>query len=303
MAAVDRDGNIVYRVKRETPDATRAEQIVQAIIDAAEDCLTALEGERVKALSVAVPGTVSTGNGMILKAPNVPALNNFPVVEALKVEVKIPVILENDANAAAIGESWIGASKDVENSICVTLGTGVGGGIIIAGRILRGVDGTAGEVGHICVEPHGAECGCGSRGCVEQYASATAVVRQAKELASEFSQSALNAKELLTSEDVYLAGKAGDELALEVFRRQGFYLGIALAGLLNTLNPEAIVFGGGASQGWDLFAPHLQAEIAFRAYKEPAKRAKLVRAALGDDAGIFGAAKLALDIQSPKIQV
>lgn len=296
IAAVDREGRIVFRDKRETPDAAEAGEIVRVILEAAENCRAQLNGEQIKALSIAVPGTVDARKGLILKAPNVPVLDNFSMVEALEKELEIPVILENDANAAAIGESWIGASKDVADSICVTLGTGVGGGIIIDGSVLRGADGTAGEIGHICVEPFGAACGCGSRGCVEQYASATAVVRQAGELSNDFPQSELKEKSRLTSEDVYLAGKAGDKLALEVFRRQGFYLGIALAGLINTLNPEAIVFGGGASEGWDLFAPHMRSEIELRAYKEPANRAKLVRAALGDDAGILGAARLALGV-------
>ncbi|HSK74034.1 MAG TPA: ROK family protein [Pyrinomonadaceae bacterium] len=295
MAAVDRQGKILFRTKRETPDAKRAEEIVELIIEEARECQANLPEEEINFISIAVPATVNAEEGLILKAPNLPALNNFPIAGAIEKELKLKTILENDANAAAIGENWIGASKGFANSICITLGTGVGGGIIIHGKILRGVDGTAGEVGHICVEPFGVACGCGSRGCVEQYASATAVVRQAKELAREFPASDLSARYDLTSEDVYQAGKTGDKLAIEVFRRQGFYLGIALAGLINVLNPEIIIFGGGASAGWDLFLPHLQAEIAARAYAEPAKRAKLVRAELGDDAGILGAAKLAFE--------
>ena len=293
MAAIDESGKILFRIKRETPNAVQAEEIVKAIIQTAREFEAKLPDEKIKAFSVAVPATVDAEKGLVLTAPNVSGLDNFSLVKALENELKILTMLENDANAAAIGESWIGASKNFANSICVTLGTGVGGGIIINNKILRGADGTAGEIGHICVEPFGAQCGCGSRGCVEQYASATAIVRQAKELAGEFSQSDFH--ENLTAEEIYQTGKAGDKLALEVFRLQGFYLGIALAGLINALNPEVIVFGGGAAAGWDLFLPHLQAEVGKRAYKEPVKRVKLVRAALGDDAGILGAAQLAFE--------
>lgn len=296
MAAIDSAGNILYRTRRETPKADRADEVLGAIIESAEECRENVKdlGE-VLAIAVAAPATVNADKGIILKAPNVPALDGFRIVAALENELNVKAVLENDANAAAVGENWLGASKGFENSICVTLGTGVGGGIIIGGKILQGVDGTAGEIGHICVEPFGAPCGCGSRGCVEQYSSATAVVRQSRELASQYPKSGLTHKSRLTSKDIYEAGKNGDELALEVFRRQGFYLGIALGGLINVLNPEVIVIGGGAAAGWDLFISHLQEQIEQRTYREPRLRAKLERAVLGDDAGILGAAKLAFD--------
>jgi glucokinase len=228
-----------------------------------------------------------------MHAPNVPSINGFRMGAALEHELNLPVLLENDANAAAIGESWLGASRTVKNSILVTLGTGVGGGIIIDGNVLRGVDGTAAEIGHICVEPFGAPCGCGSRGCVEQYASATAIVRLTQENAARYPKSDLPNKRRLTSADVYEAGKMGDELALEVFRQLGFYLGLALAGLVNVLNPEMIVIGGGAAAGWDLFIGHLKETVRERAYPEPTERARVERALCGDDAGILGAARLA----------
>jgi len=165
----------------------------------------------------------------------------------------------------------------------------------LGGKVLRGVDGTAGEIGHICVEPNGAECGCGSRGCLEQYSSATAVVRLARELGEKFPRSDLMGNTTITSSEIYNSAKAGDKLALEVFRTQGFYLGIALAGLINVLNPEIIVVGGGAAAAWDFFIPHTLVQIRKRAYPEPAKRAKIIPARLGDDAGVLGAARLAFD--------
>jgi glucokinase len=297
MAAVDRSGKVLHRTKRATPRTDRAEEIMRLIVEAAEDCLANLEEgkECVAAIAVAAPATVNARDGVILKAPNVPALDGFRITANIEDELNLKAILENDANAAAVGESWIGASAGYRNSIMITLGTGVGGGIIIDGNILRGPDGTAGEVGHVCVEPLGEPCGCGSRGCVEQYSSATAIVRQTQELASQYPRSELSNRARLTAMDVFIAGKAGDELALEVFRRQGFYLGIALAGLINVLNPEIIVIGGGAADGWDLFMPHLEEQIEKRTYREPRMRVVFRKALLGDDAGIIGAAKLAFD--------
>ena len=296
MAAIDREGSILYRTKRDTPRTERADEIVSAIVESANECAEYVKDlGTVLAIAIAAPATVSSERGVILKAPNVPALDGFRMVAALENELNIKAILENDANAAAVGENWQGASKGFANSICVTLGTGVGGGIIIDGKILSGVDGTAGEIGHICVEPFGAPCGCGSRGCVEQYSSATAIVRQTQELSSQYPKSDLPHIIRMTSKDVYEAGHRGDELALEVFRRQGFYLGIALGNLINVLNPEVIVIGGGAAAGWDLFMPHLQEQVEQRTYREPRLRANFKKAVLGDDAGIMGAAKLAFD--------
>lgn len=296
IAAIDRTGAILFRAKRATPHGERADEIIGAIVATVAECRKERPDFQVKAISAAVPATVSVERGLILKAPNLPALNNFEMSVALENELGIKAFLENDANAAAIGENWLGASKECDDSIMVTLGTGVGGGIIVGGKILRGKDGTAGEIGHICVESCGAPCGCGARGCVEQYASATAIVRLAKELESQYPQSALNQNSRLTAHDIYQAGAVdGDELALEVFRRMGFYLGIALSDLINILNPETIVIGGGASAGWSLFLPHLQETIDARAYGEPARRAQISLSILGDDAGLIGAARLAFD--------
>ncbi len=296
MSAIDRNGEILYRTKRSTPKSDVAHEIVLAIKEAAIECREAVkELGVVRAIAAAVPGTVNSEKGIILKAPNVPALSGFRIAATLEAELDLPCFLENDANAAAVGENWCGASRGFKNSICITLGTGVGGGIIIDGKVLRGVDGTAGEIGHICVEPFGAPCGCGSRGCVEQYASATAIVRLTREIGFQYPKSALPDKLHLSSLEIYEAGQNGDELALEVFRKQGFYLGIALSGLINVLNPEVIVIGGGAAAGWDLFMPQTHLIIRERTYREPGERVKIVRAEKGDDAGVLGVARLAFE--------
>jgi glucokinase len=298
MAAVNVKGEILHLVKLGTPKAKHPAEIARSIIEAAEQCRAAVRGfGTVRALAAAVPATINAADGIILKSPNVPALDGFRFSSIISNELSLPVILENDANAAAIGEHAFGAAKNFQNAVIVTLGTGVGGGIIINGNILRGINGTAGEIGHICVEQFGAPCGCGSVGCLEQYASATAIVRLVRELADEYPNSVLRAAETqMTSFAVYQAGIAGDELALEVFRRMGFYLGAALADLVNVLNPEVIVIGGGASAAWDLFIKHMREQIRRHAFREPGETVKVVRASLGDDrAGILGASKLAFD--------
>ena len=202
----------------------------------------------------------------------------------------MPVVLENDASAAAIGEAWLGASKGVADSILITLGTGVGGGVFVNGQPLRGPDGGAGKLGHICVEPDGHPCGCGSHGCVEQYASATALVRLAHEAGLEVAD----------SHELFDKWRSGDPIARSVFDNMARHLGITLAGLVNTFNPEMIVIGGGASAAWEAFHEPLAKEIQYRAFKEPAERATLVRTALGDDAGILGAAKSAFNARTSR---
>jgi glucokinase len=296
MAAVDCQGKILYRARRETPRGERVEEIVRAIVEAANECRENCAGfDQIKVICAAIPGTVNVNEGLIITAPNLPVLNDFKMVAALENELGIKAILENDANAAAVGENWCGASKGFADSILVTLGTGVGGGIIIGGKILRGAGGMAGEIGHIGVESFGAPCRCGSRGCVEQYSSASAIVRMTKELEAQYPELTLKNVTQLKASDVFQAGMNGDKLALEVFRQMGFYLGVSLASLINVLNPEIIVIGGGASAGWKLFMPHMRETIRQRAFGNLSKHAKIVRGELEDDAGILGAARLAFD--------
>jgi glucokinase len=294
-AAVDAGGRIHEHVKVSTPRGDRAEEVVRAIVTAARECesRSTERGARIRALSVVVPGTVQAETGTVTKAPNVPCLDGFRLGAALTSELHWPAILENDANAAAVGEMWQGAGRGSRTIICVTLGTGVGGGLILDGRLWRGIDGSAGEIGHITVEPFGGPCGCGNRGCLEVYASATGVVRMARELRPRYPQSPLHTAENLTAETIYRNGLAGDELALEVFRRMGVYLGIGMASLINVLNPELIVIGGGVAAGWELFMGHTREQIAERAFPIPARRAQLVRAECGDNAGLLGAAYIA----------
>jgi glucokinase len=294
-AIVDESGKISCRLKQTTPRVAKPSEIVQAVIEAARSCRQENGNAAIGAVSVVVPGTVNLEEGIVLKAPNVPSLDGFRLSSALESELKLPAFLENDANAAAVGEAWQGAARGRHSLVCVTLGTGVGGGIILGDKLWRGVNGAAGEIGHMAIDPYaGIPCPCGSRGCLEVYASATAIVRMTREGLPRFPNSTLHSKEdHLTAEQVYCAGTKGDELAVEVFRRMGDYLGTGLANLVNLLNPEMIVLGGGVVNGWDLFEKHMRQQVKERAFPLPASRVQIVKAECGDDAGLLGAARLA----------
>jgi glucokinase len=295
VAAVDRSGKSYFRQMQQTPHAEQPNEIVRALINAIRECerqLAGLDG-RIAAVSIAVPGTVNVAEGIVAKAPNLPCLDGFRLRDALQSKLNLPVILENDANAAALGEMWRGAGKGYGTIICVTLGTGVGGGIILDGKLWRGADGSAGEIGHIGVDPFaGVACPCGSQGCLEVYASATALVRLTREALPQYSNSVLHDTADLTAKTIYEAGSEGDELALEVFRQMGTHLGIGLASLINVLNPQVIIIGGGLANGWELFEKHMHQKIVERAFPIPASSVTIVRAQCGDVAGLLGAAWL-----------
>ena len=285
IASVDSGGTILHLTKRPTPRGVRPTELIGMIREMAHECSVPLvSGASFSAIAFTAPAPVAKDfDGVLTKLPNLPSLVGMNLKTELENVFQLPVTIENDATAAGIGEDWIGASHGVETSVCMTLGTGIGGGIIINGEPLRGKDGIGGEIGHICVEREGHPCGCGSHGCVEQYGSATAIVRMAREAGMEIS----------TSANVYDAQKAGDARALNTFHKMGSYIGIALAGLANALNPEMFVICGGVTVGWDAFAHHIDNEMAVRAYAAAVARAPVVRGKLGDNAGILGAARSA----------
>ncbi|MBK9526967.1 MAG: ROK family protein [Acidobacteria bacterium] len=283
MAAVDSVGHPHNITKRPVPKGVSPAGLIDLVEEMSSLCCDGLHGE-VRALGFTAPSPIQLDfDGVLTKLPNLGSVTGMNFKRDLEDLFKLPVFMENDATAAAIGENWIGASRDVQNSVCVTLGTGIGGGIIINGEPLRGPDGIGGEIGHITVEPNGRPCKCGSIGCIEEYASATAITR----MAVEFGMNVANAGE------VYEAWQTGDEKAESVFASMGRYLGITLAGLANALNPEMLVICGGVTAGWDAFSHHVTAEIEKRAYPAAAKRAVVARCGLGDNAGIIGAARSA----------
>ena len=296
-ATIDVQGRLMNRLKLRTPITDDPQEIVRLLAGELRKCER--ENDQIRACSIVVPGPVDAKAGKVVRAPNLPCLDGFALAGTLAAELQLPVIIENDANAAALGELWRGAGRGCRTIVCLTLGTGVGGGIILDGKLWRGADHAAAEIGHMSVEPFGGvTCGCGSRGCLEVYASATAIVRMAREAKPRYPASCLSAAHDFTAEDVYGLGKQGDELAIEVFHRMGAYLGVGLANLINILNPEMIVIGGGVANAWDLFESDVWQQVNERAFPLPAAKVKIVPAECNDDAGLLGAARLGFREQS-----
>src|SRR5215216_1143543 len=216
VALVDDAGRIFKQLKQETPKGDSANCIIDALVSAAQQWKS--DKLPVVAASIMVPGAVDSDKAVVLQAPNLPSLVNFALKAELERRLGWPVCLENDANAAAVGEMWMGAARGCCDVVSVTLGTGVGGGVILDGKLWRGSHGSAGEIGHTTVDPFsGLKCKCGNTGCLELFASATAIVRMTRETLPEFPGSALKTDEL-SAVRVYEAGVAGDELALAVFK-------------------------------------------------------------------------------------
>lgn len=239
-------------------------------------------------VGIGLPGPVD--RGMILGCVNL-GWGIFSIVEEFsKAFHNVPVYAGNDANIAALGEYVAGAGKGMKNMIMVTLGTGVGGGIIIDGRILEGANGGAGEIGHIPVNPQEQDtCGCGKKGCLEQYASATGIVRIAEKLRKENGNTALPAG--CTAKQVFDYAKEGDELAMQAVEELGRYLGLALASCACVLNPEGIVIGGGVSRVGKILLDVTEKNFQTYVFK-PCRNVKFSLAELGNDAGIYGAAAM-----------
>ncbi|MCR4904119.1 MAG: ROK family glucokinase [Butyrivibrio sp.] len=248
----------------------------------------------VMGVGIGAPGPVDA-KGVIYKAVNL-GWDKFDLEEELHSIIKLPVKAGNDANVAALGEAWKGGGKGYKNMLLVTLGTGVGGGIINEGKILTGATGAGGEIGHIHIEDNEEDtCGCGNRGCFEQYASATGAVTLAKrELVASNEESTLRSENDLTCKIIFDAAKAGDPLAKRVVEKYGYYLGKGLAAVASVINPEAIVLGGGVSKCgeilFDLLKPSYE-KYVFHGSKD----VKFALAQLGNDAGIFGAARMLVD--------
>ncbi|MDD5310097.1 MAG: ROK family protein [Deltaproteobacteria bacterium] len=303
-ALVDREGRIVGRREGPTGPDLGPKAVIGRIASVAEDLAREAKeahGAQVVALGLGCPGGIRVDLATVSQSPNFREWNEVDVRSPLQARLRVPVAVDNDANAAAQGEHWQGAGRGCDSLVLVTLGTGVGGGVVLGGRVWRGAWGMAGEIGHVNVEPEGPLCGCGSRGCLETYASATAMARAAREGLARGEGERL--RELAGGDPtkvdarlVHEAAKDGDALCLAVLAEAGRRLGIALASVLNLLGPSVFVIGGGAGRAFDLIAPSALAEIRARAFREPASHVRLVPTALGNDAGAVGAAKLAWDV-------
>jgi len=293
-ALLTTDGDILECHKETTHASEGWEKVLHRIATniARQQEAAATRGMTVQVVGVGAPGVIQMNTGVVVKSPNFPDWNNLPLKEKLEHRLNLPVFIENDANAAALGEQWRGAAKGIDSMILLTLGTGVGGGIVLNKKIWHGADGMAGEIGHLTLIPNGRLCSCGNNGCLEMYASARGIVQSYREAAG----GSVSADDLhtLTSEKVYLIAQAGDQTARRVMKEAGRMLGIALASLINIFNPEMIVLGGRIKDAWPLFIDSVHEEVLRRAFLTPAQRAQIVPSLLGDEAGMVGAAAAAL---------
>ena len=295
LGLFDTEGNLLD--KWEIP--TRTEESGSYILpDIAKDIQQKIEEkqiskEMVVGVGVGAPGPIDN-QGVVHRAVNL-GWGVFSIKDTLEEILKVPVMAGNDANVAALGEMWKGGGQGSSDLIVVTLGTGVGGGIIVDGKILTGATGAGGEIGHIHVEDNESEtCGCGNMGCLEQYASATGVTRLAnRKLKESEKESSLRGGEV-SAKTVFDAVKAGDALAIEVAEEFGKYLGNCLAAIAGVVNPEAIVLGGGVSKAGEILINYIKPYYEKNVF-HGSRNVKFSLATLGNDAGIYGAAKLVLD--------
>jgi len=325
IAAVDQQGILLEKITLDAKVTLGRDHVVNDMCEAIQGLAAKLRGaSSLLGIGIGVPGIIDLDTGMVRAAENLPDWADYPARAEIEKRLGMRVILENDANAAALGEKWLGAARDFDSMGMLTLGTGVSGGLVLGGRIWHGMSGMASEFGHITVEPAGTRCGCGNRGCLEAYASATAVVRMAhRAIASGAAPSLARAAGMngdFSAEVIYKLATQGDEPAGQIFRIVGRMLGIALSDLVNTLNLPIYVVGGGVSSAWEAFSPSMFEELRKRslvyaatdpdssersragasAHVTPGGSSKTIitRALLGSDAGLYGAARLPMVVET-----
>jgi glucokinase len=302
VGVVDGRGLVVRKTLLLTRDHATPSAFVEGVSEAikrlANDAGLGRSGLR--GVGVGAPGLIDARRGLIHQLVNVPGRwRHVPLAKQLARRLRCPCALDNDVNVTALGEWRFGAGRGTRHSVYVTLGTGVGGGLVINGRLIRGAASTAGEIGHMTISLDGPRCACGSQGCLEAFVGTAAVLRAAHRAIrtgrSTLARLAAQRGGRLTPELVSQAAQAGDSAARRVWREVGGYLGRGLSNVINLLNPERIVIGGGIARAWPWFGPRLRETIRACAFEVPAKACRVVRAALGDDAGIVGAAVLVWD--------
>jgi glucokinase len=303
LALVNPAGEIVHRSSRPTSKGEGTKIFVRQLAAAMLE-LTAAAGiseAQVQAVGMGIPGQVERDQGRVVKAPNIPELDQVGLGPALAEMLPWPVALDNDANLFAWGEAAMGAGRGEQNLLGITLGTGVGGGLVLGGKLWQGSKGTAAEIGHLTIEPGGERCNCGNQGCLETLASATWTVKWTVAQLAAGAESSLqplwqqNPREL-TAHRIYQAAAAGDRLAQKSFHRVGRALGQAIAGVVHLLGIPLIILGGNFAQAWEQFIPSLEMELDNRLTFFPRADLSLRPAVLGDNAGLLGAARLAWDL-------
>jgi glucokinase len=300
-AAVSRTGDVLMMLRGPARAKGTAMETVANISEqvlALQDAARREGLGRALAIGIAVPGPLNVRTGIIYAAPHVKAWRSFPLRRHLERVLKRRIVLENDANAWALGEYWRGAARGRENVVLLTLGTGVGGGLIVDGKILHGRSGMAAELGHVCVEPDGMPCDCGARGCLEAYVSASGlcglIKKRLRVEESRLPAAYLDRGGEFSARGFAHAARSGDPVATETFAVAGGYLGIAIGSFINTFNPEMVVIGGGVAGALGLMRPAMMREVQARAFKEALAQTRIVKAALGREGGVVGAAFAAI---------
>lgn len=290
-AAVTRSGEVLEKIAGASKFTEGRAAVLADMADSICRLRDRYGANRLTGVGIGVPGFIVLETGTVIGSNNLSVFDGTPIRDEIEELVETPVFLENDANAAALGEMWMGAGKGVSDLVLVALGTGVGGGIVSGGKILHGQIGMAGELGHMTVVPNGNPCGCGNRGCLEKHASATAISSMAKllRLGSE-----------MTAADVYHLALTGNERARMIFEGMGEALGIALANLINIFNFPLYLLSGGPLGAWELFAPVMINEVRKRSFTYRNTQTRIERAVLGNEAGLFGAAYLGFEAANLK---
>lgn len=302
FAIMKPQGEIQQRWSIQTDVLNDGNNIIPNIIDSINHHLQLyqMSAKQFQGIGIGTPGSVDYQTGMVDSAFNLNWDRPMALKEQIELHTNIPVQVENDANVAALGERWLGAGKNADNVAFVTLGTGVGGGIIINGQIVHGQGGSAGEIGHMTINPQGYRCTCGKRGCLETVASATGIVHVARDYAQEYAgdselKASLDNGDDLTAKDVFDLAKQNDPLALKVTSAVCDQLGLALSIVAVTINPQYIIIGGGVSNAGDFLLQRVQESYNRYVFSSVKKTTTLTLATLGNEAGVIGAASLILN--------
>ncbi|MFA5334276.1 MAG: ROK family protein [Candidatus Omnitrophota bacterium] len=282
LGVVDSSGRVITRYRMPTLRQEGKDKVISRLLKAVAVIIGGPE-YKVEAIGVGCPGPLDSKKGIVLSPPNLPDWRGVRLKKIIETEFRIPVAVENDANCAGLGEAIAGAGRHASSMVLLTLGTGIGSAIVLDGKLWTGKGGFAAELGHTSIDINGPRCGCGNRGCIELYASATGVVRRMKK--------ALKARGgAMTAESVFLASAKGGKAARRIVDETARYLGCALANIVNALDPEVIVLAGGMAKAGSGFIDKAEKEMRGRALKESSRGVRVVSAKLGEDAGIIGAA-------------
>jgi glucokinase-like ROK family protein len=282
---IDYRGSVLVQKKVYLKLKATEEYLVENIFMMIEELLNQIEDIYIESVAVAAPGVTDSENGVLVYAPY-SGIRNFEIGKILSERFQVPVFVENDANACAYGEMIFGACKEVRNFLWITVSNGVGGAIVINGKVYEGIFKGAGEIGHINVVEDGYICGCGNKGCLEAYSSGPAIVRRYLEKVSNFNGQ-------LTAKTIAEAAKKGEKIAQEIYRETGYFLGKAISYAVNLLNLEKVILGGGISMDLELFLPEIHRVINKMVFKDVNKNLAVEKTALLYNAALIGAAAIA----------